>query len=223
MKIIFLVSGGGGSFKFTNELIQKEKFPIEISYVIADRECGAIEYARAENIPNAQISYNRNNNTALFDLLRNLNPDLIITNIHKIIDEKTLALFENRFINLHYSLLPAFGGFIGMKTVEEAAKSNVQFLGATCHYVNDQLDAGKIISQSAFAVDWQQPMELIQDTVFQSACLILANAIVTHDGKHSHTKAIKSLQINSNEVIFNPSLQFSIEHSNAIFEQLRSA
>ena len=52
--------------------------------------------------------------------LNKLNPDVIITNIHKIIDSDTLNMFPSKFINLHYSLLPSFAGYIGMETVEKA-------------------------------------------------------------------------------------------------------
>ncbi|MEX2366372.1 MAG: formyltetrahydrofolate deformylase, partial [Pseudohongiellaceae bacterium] len=83
-------------------------------------------------------------------------------------------------INIHHSLLP---GFKGAKPYHQAWEKGVKLVGATAHYVNDDLDEGPIISQGVQAVDHNHyPEELIsrgQDIESQT----LANAVRYHTEK----------------------------------------
>jgi phosphoribosylglycinamide formyltransferase-1 len=58
--------------------------------------------------------------------------------------------FAGRMINVHPSLLPAFGG--GLHAVEEALRYGVKLTGCTIHFVTTEVDAGPIISQAAVPV-----------------------------------------------------------------------
>ncbi len=129
--------------------------------------------------------------------------DIVITNIHKILDDNVLKKFDGRLVNLHYSLLPAYGGLIGMKTVDVARTDSTKFIGATCHEVSEILDGGKIICQSCFPVDWELPDEEIKDLVFRSANLCLLNSILLRAEESLNVK-----QYSYKKVIFNPSLIF---------------
>ena len=65
----------------------------------------------------------------MFDNLNYINKIVhIITNWHKIIDPVTVNLYCDKFINLHYSLLPSFGGLIGVAPVEKHTQKNVNSL-----------------------------------------------------------------------------------------------
>ncbi|MBS1753207.1 MAG: formyl transferase [Bacteroidetes bacterium] len=223
IKIVFLVSGEGGSLKFIHEYLAANKLNFIISGVIADRDCAALHYAQNKNIPACNLKYSskiKESSIALIEKLKAFEPDIIVTNIHKVIDSETLNSFPGKFINLHYSLLPAFAGLIGMATVEEAKKSNVGFIGATCHWVNEQLDGGTIICQSSFPVNWNQPMSQIIETVFQSACFILLNSII-QKFTDNWNEGTKTLQIHSNTVTFNPPLQFNGNNAFKIFPLLK--
>lgn len=177
-KIIFLVSGNGGTLKFLCAAINALQLPLEIVKVVADRKCGAYDFACAKKIDAEIISYNQENNQELVTRLKDIEVDLIVTNIHKILDIDVLNLHADKFINLHYSLLPAFGGLFGMKTVDAAKKQNVQFVGGTCHKVSEKVDAGEIICQGCFAVDWSKPIEDVYDQVFQVSCLAFLNSVI---------------------------------------------
>ncbi len=177
-KILFLASGNGGTFKFLYEAIKILNLPLEICSIIADRECGAIIKAQELNIENYVIKYSRDNNTELKNTLLKFQPDLIVTNIHKIIDSEILNSFENKFINLHYSLLPKYKGLIGMKTVDEAKKNNEEFIGGTCHVVNELVDAGEILCQKSFKVDWSKDITKIYDKVFRISNLAFLEGVL---------------------------------------------
>jgi phosphoribosylglycinamide formyltransferase-1 len=205
-KIVFLVSGGGGTLKFIHFAIEKLQLPIEIVGIVADRETTLEKFASKNNVYYNQIIYKRSNPKELQSELNQLNPDVIVTNIHKIIDTETLNMFPSKFINLHYSLLPSFAGCIGMETVEKAKEQNVGFIGGTCHEVNEIVDAGKIIHQGCFAVDWNNDKEII-DTVFKTSCFAILGGICTIlNSKQQNTT---SLKINNKEVFFSPKLPIS--------------
>lgn len=205
-KLVFLVSGGGGTLKFVHYAIEKLQLPIEIVGIIADRETALEKFANENNIYYNQINYKRSEPKELQKELIQVNPDVIITNIHKIIDSETLNMFPSKFINLHYSLLPSFAGCIGMETIEKAKEQNVGFIGGTCHKVNEIVDAGKIIHQGCFAVDWSNDKEII-DTVFKTSSItILGGICSTLNVQQNNTQ---SLEINNKKVFFSPELPIS--------------
>lgn len=205
-KIVFLVSGNGGTLKFIFYAINKLKLPICIVGIIADRKTSIEKFALDNGIYYSQVAYNQSRPLELQKELTNLQPDIIITNIHKIIDSKTLNLFKSRYLNLHYSLLPSFSGNIGMVTVKKAKEQNVGFIGGTCHEVSEIVDAGKIIHQGCFSVDWENDENCI-DTTFKTSCFAVLGGICTKLGITS--KQTSKLIINNTEVIFSPPLPLS--------------
>ncbi|WP_348260158.1 formyltransferase family protein, partial [Salmonella enterica] len=61
-----------------------------------------------------------------------------------------VARFPNKIINIHHSCLPAF---IGARPYHQAYERRVKIIGATAHYVNDNLHGGPIIMQGVIHVD----------------------------------------------------------------------
>ena len=74
----------------------------------------------------------------------------------RIIGDVLLKAYEGRIINIHPSLLPAFKG---AHAVEDALAFGVKVLGVTIHYVNGELDGGRIIAQKAYEYDGNDPEE----------------------------------------------------------------
>jgi phosphoribosylglycinamide formyltransferase-1 len=173
--VVFLVSGGGGNFKFFYFALKHNLISgIKLS-LIADRECDAIEFARVNDIENFLISYNRADPYALNCVLEKINPDVIVTNWHKIIDESTVSRFFGKLINLHYSLLPAFGGLIGIEPIRRAYENGCKFIGPTCHLVDQGVDTGRILSQAVF--NTERPFEAAITLMFRKGCLVLLSGI----------------------------------------------
>lgn len=75
---------------------------------------------------------------------------LILAKFMRILTPEFVAQFPNRIINIHHSFLPAF---IGAKPYQQAFERGVKIIGATAHFVNNQLDEGPIIQQKVAAVD----------------------------------------------------------------------
>lgn len=174
-KVLFLVSGGGGNLKFFDHVLRISN-PLDITLcAVADRNCGAIDYAQKQGIESFVIKYSRDHVDELARTLNNSSPDLIITNWHKIIDSATVSNYSGRMINLHYSLLPAFAGLIGVSPIERAFESGCKFIGPTCHWVDEGVDTGGIISQDIFPAG--DDINLAITEMFRRGCLILFGAV----------------------------------------------
>lgn len=75
----------------------------------------------------------------------------------RILSDVLLDAYGGRIINIHPSLLPAFRG---AHAVEQAVEYGVKVYGITIHYVNSELDGGRIIAQKAFEYDGSDPAEV---------------------------------------------------------------
>jgi phosphoribosylglycinamide formyltransferase-1 len=222
-KVAFLVSGGGGTLKYFYHYTKLFPEEINIVAVIGDRECEAIDFARKNFISNYIVKYSKEKHEELNLLFSSLTSDIVVTNIHKILDKTTLNACRAEFINLHYSILPSFKGFIGMKTVDEAKKNNCKFIGVTTHFVNEELDEGKIIFQATFNPDWDSTdMDIIYDIVFQIGCIALLSTVLSLLGENNTkgNRHEKSLIILGKQVFFSDYLPISLELHNSIYSLL---
>ena len=74
---------------------------------------------------------------------------IVLARYMQILSPKLVGLFKNKIINIHHSFLPAFPG---AKPYHSAFKRGVKIIGATSHYVTDELDGGPIIEQDTVRV-----------------------------------------------------------------------
>ena len=88
-----------------------------------------------------------------------------------ILSEKFTRRFEDRIINVHPSLIPAFcgKGFYGLKVHEAALEYGVKVTGATVHFVNEIPDGGTIIMQKAVKILANDTPETLQKRVMRIA------------------------------------------------------
>jgi formyltetrahydrofolate deformylase len=83
-------------------------------------------------------------------LLQNAEVDFIVlARYMQIVSDKLIKHYPNKIINIHHSFLPAF---VGAKPYHSAYKRGVKIIGATSHYVTEELDAGPIIEQDVTRV-----------------------------------------------------------------------
>jgi phosphoribosylglycinamide formyltransferase-1 len=87
--------------------------------------------------------------------------------------------FENRVINIHPSLIPAFcgKGMYGLNVHQAAIDFGVKVSGCTVHYVDNQYDHGPILMQRVCEVFEDDTAETLQQRVFQLECEALPAAI----------------------------------------------
>ena len=214
MKIVFFCSGNGGNFKFIH-LISKRYTHFKIVAVITDRECEVENYVKTTDIKLLRHSFKRtkDEDLKLINLVDELNPDIIVTNVHKIISEDVLQNCTCSFINLHYSLLPSFAGTIGMKPVDDAIAKGCKFLGSTCHTVTKELDLGPILAQSILAYEKES---FNYDMIFKSGCLALLSGLLNYS--NINNEEIKSF----GAISINPGIRFSTDLITNIFDELNN-
>jgi phosphoribosylglycinamide formyltransferase 1 len=189
-RLIFLCSGGGGNLRFVHMAIMNKLAPgIEISAVIADRPCAALDFARSQAIAARVADFSHAGQLRLMDELAALEPDMIISTVHKILIKEIVGKFRGRIINLHYSLLPAFGGAIGVKPVEAALSYGAKLTGVTAHLVSEGVDSGKPLVQSAVAVEAGDSSAALMNILFRCGCLALLAAILLQLGRTSAAPA----------------------------------
>ena len=87
----------------------------------------------------------------------------------KIIPESFIKTFEDRIINIHPSLIPAFcgAGFYGLKVHKAVIDYGVKVSGCTVHFVNEVPDGGAIIAQTAVNVEDSDTPESLQARILQ--------------------------------------------------------
>ncbi|MDU1643312.1 phosphoribosylglycinamide formyltransferase, partial [Peptoniphilus harei] len=143
--IAVLISGGGTNLQAIIDNTENNYINGKIKIVISNRE-DAYGLVRAEKagIPGLCIK----DDEELISKLRENNIDLIIlAGYLKILPEKITKIYENKIINIHPSLIPAFcgRGYYGLKVHEAVISRGVKYTGATTHFVNEGADEGPII------------------------------------------------------------------------------
>ena len=145
----------------------------------------------------------------MLDLLQEYEVDLVVlARYMRILSPDVVFRYENRIINVHPSLLPAFPGASAyMQAIEEG----VRIAGVTAHYVTTDLDQGPIITQRAFNVpddaseeDLQrigQPLEA--ESLIEAIKLHLNDAVSVHRGRTKLRDDLESedVQLGSPEVL----------------------
>lgn len=179
LRIAVLVSGGGTNLQAIIDAIAAGKITdTEIAAVISNnKNAYALERAKQAGIKDIIVSpkdfetrevFNEN----LLKTLQEVNPDLIVlAGYLVVIPESVIDAFENRIINIHPSLIPAFcgTGYYGLKVHEAALKRGVKVVGATVHFVDKGTDTGPIIMQKAVAVQNGDTPKVLQQRVMEQA------------------------------------------------------
>jgi len=134
-----------------NEILWRTKLgemPIEITSIIGNRDT-CQEIADRAGIPFHHIEMDGDKKEAGFEKIRDLLIEqevelTVLSRFMQILPDWFCKQFSGNIINIHHSFLPAF---IGANPYRQAYERGVKFIGATCHYVTSELDAGPIIEQ----------------------------------------------------------------------------
>ncbi|ADB59551.1 formyl transferase domain protein [Haloterrigena turkmenica DSM 5511] len=131
------------------------------------------------------------NEDELLDLLAEYDVDLIVlARYMRILSPNVVFRYEDRIINVHPSLLPAFPG---AEAYRQALEEGVRVAGVTAHYVTTDLDQGPIITQRAFDVPDDADIEemkrrgqpLEADALLEAVKLHLNGDVSVHRGRTS--------------------------------------
>jgi len=202
---LFLCSGGGGNMRFIHRLIELGHLPgIRSISVIADRQCQAVEWARAIGLQVEVISVSRDNQAELISACKSHPASVVITNIHKLIGPEVISLYTDSILNVHYSLLPAFGGSIGMKSLSNALAYGSKIVGATAHHVTEDLDSGPPIAQVALGTVQREIDQSLEDLMFRAGCLALFCALQILLDPSSAESSAGAYMMNQSALLISP-------------------
>ena len=183
-KLGVLASGRGSNFQSIQKEIESGTLDAEISVLISDRpQAPALEIARNHGIHAHALPYDRNDREqferAAADLLEAHRCEwIILAGFMRILTPWFIQRFQNRILNIHPSLLPAFKG---LHPQRQALEAGVKVSGCTVHLVTRDLDAGPILVQHVVPV-------LPDDTEATLAARILV------EEHRAYPEAIRQLQ-----------------------------
>lgn len=127
------------------------------------------------------------------ELMNKLGIDFIVlARYMQIISENLIAHYPNAIINIHHSFLPAF---MGAKPYHAAHARGVKLIGATCHYVTADLDAGPIIDQDVEHITHKDTVEDLIRKGKDVEKIVLSRGVAKHI-------AHKILAFNNRTVVF---------------------
>lgn len=112
-------------------------------------------------IPYVQVSVKPDNKAEAYAKIEQLIDEakadtVVLARYMQIIPPALCVKYKYKIINIHHSFLPSF---IGAKPYHQAYERGVKLIGATCHYVTQELDAGPIIDQDIARVNHRQTAE----------------------------------------------------------------
>lgn len=102
---------------------------------------------------------------------------IVLAKYMQIMPKLLINEFKNNILNIHHSFLPAF---VGAKPYHAAHDRGVKIIGATCHYVTEELDAGPIIHQDVERISHRENIKEIIEMGRDVESLVLSKALKKH-------------------------------------------
>lgn len=183
LRVVVCVSGGGTNLQaIIDGIAQGAIYHTEIVRVVSNNP-GAYALERAKRagieavcVPPKDYESREQFEEALTRCVEEAEPDLIVLAGFMVkVPEKMVKQYENRIINVHPALIPAFSGtgYYGLRVHEAALARGVKITGATVHFVNEDMDAGPIIMQKAVEIYDGDTPEVLQKRVMEEAEWVL--------------------------------------------------
>ena len=157
------------------------ELPLEIPLIISNHE-DLKSVAERFSVPFYHIPFTKDikdeGEEKQLTLLKKYNVDFIVlARYMQIITPNLIAQYKNKIINIHHSFLPAFPG---AKPYHSAFKRGVKIIGATSHYVTEELDEGPIIEQDIARVSHTHSIENFIMKGRDLERMVLARAVKLH-------------------------------------------
>ncbi|MGB6351460.1 MAG: phosphoribosylglycinamide formyltransferase [Pseudolabrys sp.] len=165
-RVAVLISGRGSNMAALIEAAKDKSYPAEIALVLSNRpDAGGLLVARAAGIATEvvdHVAFGKDRTafeSALQAVLEKNHINIVcLAGFMRLLTATFVRKWQNRLLNIHPALLPAFKGLDTHKRVLEAGK---KIHGATVHFVVAEMDSGPIIAQGAVAVQQEDSEETL--------------------------------------------------------------
>jgi phosphoribosylglycinamide formyltransferase 1 len=179
-RIGILISGRGSNFEAIADNVARGTIPAEIAVVISNRpQARGLLSARekglnAVSIPSKGLDREIYDRMLLDELRRNRVELVCLAGFMRLLSASFIRAFPNRILNIHPSLLPAFPG---LDAQHQALEHGVKISGCTVHFVDEYLDAGPILIQTAVPVLDDDTVESLSARILKEEHRIYSEAI----------------------------------------------
>ncbi len=152
-RVVLLVSREGHCLYDILGRVAADELAIDVRAVIGNHTDLAT-ITEAHGIPFHHVPFPADDKASAFDEVRELvaahDPHaIVLARFMQILPPQLCAEWTGRALNIHHSFLPSF---VGARPYHQAHRRGVKLIGATCHYVTAELDAGPIIEQDVIRV-----------------------------------------------------------------------
>ncbi len=184
LPVAVLISGGGTTLKNLLNHVADQALPVDITLVVSSSDhAKGLRYAEEAGIKTLVVRrQDQDSDEAFSDLIfqacREQGVQLVVMGgFLKFVPIP--ADFENRVINIHPGLIPAFcgKGFYGLRVHQAVLDYGAKVSGCTVHFVDNQYDHGPIILQSVTDVRDDDTAETLQQRVFALECEAFPQAL----------------------------------------------
>lgn len=180
-RLLILVSKQGHCL---NDLLHRYgtgSLPVKIPAVISNHQ-DMEKLVKSYDIPFYHFPVNSDNKDEqerkILDIIRSENINLtVLARYMQILSPKLTSEIKGNAINIHHSFLP---GFKGAKPYHQAYDRGVKIIGATAHYVSDELDEGPIIEQEVTRVNHSHTPDKLLEIGRDIESMVLSRAVKFH-------------------------------------------
>ena len=180
-RAVILVSKAGHCLYDLLGRVASGELDVDVAAVIGNHDSLA-DITRAHGIPFHHVPFPADGKQEAFEQVRKLVDEhdphaVVLARFMQILPADLCREWAGRAINIHHSFLPSF---IGAKPYHQAHTRGVKLVGATCHYVTADLDAGPIIEQDVARVDHSLSAQDFTAVGRDVECMVLARAVRWH-------------------------------------------
>jgi len=197
LRLVVLVSGTGSNLQALLDACADPAYGAEVVAVGADRDgILALERAEQAGLPTYVLRVEDFDSRAEWDAAlaestAAYSPDLVISaGFMKLVGSAFLSRFGGRFVNTHPALLPAFPGMHGAR---DALEYGVKITGATLFVVDEGVDTGAIIAQTAVPVEEDDTEDTLHERIKVAERRMLVDSVgrIARDGFHLEGRRVR--------------------------------
>ena len=178
IKTAVFISGAGSNLLSLIKFSKLKKSPISINLIISNNaKSTGLNYSKYFKIKKKIFNFDKKilaEKKILIELKKNKIDLICLAGFMKILSKNFIKNFKGVILNIHPSLLPKFKG---LNTHQRAIKNREKFSGCTVHYVNSNLDSGKIVLQKKVRISKKETSKSLKNKILYQEHKLYPRAI----------------------------------------------